>query len=719
MKIKITFFLLSISLISSAQWKSKGPNYGSFYVKNVNSILWGIENSLLPNSGATGLYKSNDNGNTWQKQNIAAVQCIDLEFQNGTYLLGTNKGLYRSLNNGLTFFSTNNGLTQNDSLNSYYKFVKAANNRIIAYGYSHYYSDNDGQNWVNIPTPAISNISKCIYANNKIYAATFNGFAISNNNGLTWAFSNAGLGADTTLRDINNFNSILYCISNLKIYKSIDWGQSWTLSDASSTAYLNLFNENNKLYASKFENTFEYNTSNNSWQQSNICQSQSVEMKGYFNGCYFGVNSNTDCLLKSINNGANWTAITDTIKRMNVTKLSISNNMYAIGQNIGTAYSGGFLFDTIQSSFDRYTLYNQNYTSSSYSNYMIYDIKKRNNGTIYIGTGGGVWKSINNGVSYTQSYNGIPVSGFTQTRNVYDMFISGTAPNDTLFAATDNGIYFSTNDAQTFTLCAGTSGAKMQQFLKYDGILYCAGTKIYKRTSANNWAQFTTFANTGILGFAATDGYLFVAVANSSIKYASITGLTNFANIITNPLGTYNSNSLAAYDTLLFFRNQNGVFKVNIATLGNTQSTDIIQIADNLPYYFNPGNVKQYNYIGGSIGFGMAIFNGKLWLGTNGMSTFYRSLNDFGYSFTVGSKDNLKQEQGLVYPNPANDKITITGFTKGSHLIIYNIAGQVVINTTYANSQTIDINKLNSGIYNYSVIDSNQNITDNGKFIKE
>ncbi|MFN5385211.1 MAG: T9SS type A sorting domain-containing protein, partial [Bacteroidota bacterium] len=370
--------------------------------------------------------------------------------------------------------------------------------------------------------------------------------------------------------------------------------------------------------------------------------------------------------------------------------------------------------------FSRNSPYGNNFSSNSTSQYVVYDIKKRSNGTIYLATAGGVWKSINNGVSYTQSYNGLPQTGTVITvYQVNDLFISGTFPNDTLFAATDNGIYFSTNDAQSFTLCAGTNGAKMQQFLKYDNVLYCAGTKIYKRTSPNNWTQFTTFTNTGILGFAATDGYLFVSVANSPLKYAPINGLSNFTNIVT---GTGNfAYSVAAYDTLVFYFSNNGVFKLNTTLLGNATQSDLLQIADNLPYYNNPGNIRQYKYLDN--GFGMSIFNGKLWLGTKGMSTFYRSLADFGYDITVGEKapNNEKiKSSGVVFPNPTKDKLTITDLAQGSQLTIYNSIGQLVVQLSNSQSQTIDISKLEKGIYTYSIItDNKQNEISSGKFIKE
>ena len=156
--------------------------------------------------------------------------------------------------------------------------------------------------------------------------------------------------------------------------------------------------------------------------------------------------------------------------------------------------------------------------------------------------------------------------------------------------------------------------------------------------------------------------------------------------------------------------------------MGSTQPNDVIQIADNLPYYLNSSNNKQFTYIGGSSGFGMAIFNGKLWLGTNGMSTFYRSLADFGYDITVGEKapNNEKiKSSGVVFPNPTKDKLTITDLAQGSQLTIYNSIGQLVVQLSNSQSQTIDISKLEKGIYTYSIINNKQNEISSGKFIKE
>ncbi|MFN5207953.1 MAG: T9SS type A sorting domain-containing protein, partial [Bacteroidota bacterium] len=62
----------------------------------------------------------------------------------------------------------------------------------------------------------------------------------------------------------------------------------------------------------------------------------------------------------------------------------------------------------------------------------------------------------------------------------------------------------------------------------------------------------------------------------------------------------------------------------------------------------------------------------------------------------------------------------ITDLAQGSQLTIYNSIGQLVVQLSNSQSQTIDISKLEKGIYTYSIItDNKQNEISSGKFIKE
>jgi len=709
----LALFILTTSLQSKASWTQTGPEGGYISIKENNGILY--------STNTIGLYKSTNNGLNWNRvSTFTGFTMNDLVFTTNRMIASTNKGIFYSIDGGVNWVSSNQGISSSDSLLQFSFIYKLSSNRLITSSPTKsYYSDNNGQSWT--ASSYNGNLVKIVQTTSDLISTDGTAVIKSNDSGISWQTIVTNGISNFALTDWFYHNNKIYIGGNglLGLYESSDNGQNWTLRNSGLTGidYGKLIFLNNTFYKGVYQQgLYEFNTSTNSWSLSSFAQNNiNTNITGYNNGRYFGgINLLHDGLKFTDNNGQTWQNCNG-VKCMNIRKLSSSENLYSLYDG------GGYLFDSTQTIFNRTTPFNQNYSANTYFQSGVFDIKKRSNGTIYLATAGGVWKSTNNGASYTQSYNGLPFStspGTSNTYTVYDMFISGTFPNDTLFVGTTNGIYFSTDDAQTFNQITSTNGAKMQQFLKYDGVLYCAGAKVFKRTSPNNWSQFTTFASTGILGFAATDGYLFLALANSPIKYAPITGLSNFSNIIT---GTGNfANAVSAYDTLMFFFSTAGVYKVNTTLLGNLQQSDLVQIADNLPFYFNPGNVNQYSYL--SNGFGMAIFNGKLWLGANGMSTFYRSLADFGYDITVGEKapSNEKiKNSGVVFPNPTQDKLTITDLAQGSQLTIYNSIGQLVAQLSNSQSQTIDISKLEKGIYTYSIINNKQIIIGNGKFIKE
>lgn len=702
MKKKLTFLLLICTLQSWAQWVHTGPETGFFnFIEN---------NGILYSTNTIGLYKSTDNGNNWNRvSSLAGFSMKGLVFTANRMLAATNKGVFYSVDNGISWTSSSQGFSSLDSTTYATNFIyKLSNGRIITSTSSKsYYSDDEGHSW--IASSYSQQLVNIVETGSSLISSDGTSIISSTDNGVSWqTISTTGI-SNFILRDWYFYNNKIYAGDNalLGLYESADNGQNWVFRNSgltgSSGGNLLLLNNSFYKYASP-SGLYVFDLSNNVWTLSNFSN-----LSGYASGRYFGVNLlSKDGLVFSDDNGSTWQDCNG-IKCMIVQKLSVSDQMYALW-NVG-----GFIYDSTQTAFNRYSPYNQNFSANTYVQYSVLDIKKRSNGTIYLGTPGGVWKSTNNGASYSQSYNGLPALGVTQTRNVYDMFITGSFPNDTLYAATDDGIYYSIDEAQTFMLCAGTSGAKMQQFLKYNGVLYCAGTKIYKLNTANNWAQFAIINTTGILGFAATDGYFFVATTNNTLKYSPISGSASFTPITSGSPGF--AYSVAAYDTLVFYYNETGVWKLNTSLLGSATPADLVQIAPDLPFYRIPSQAKRYSYL--SNGFSMAVFNGKLWLGTNGMSTFYRSLNDFGYSITVKDKEKKTQQQSLVFPNPAKDKITFIALEKGCQINIYNCSGQVVLTKTFVESPTIDIAKLNAGIYTYAIIDTNEIMVDHGKFVKE
>jgi len=63
-----------------------------------------------------------------------------------------------------------------------------------------------------------------------------------------------------------------------------------------------------------------------------------------------------------------------------------------------------------------------------------------------------------------------------------------------------------------------------------------------------------------------------------------------------------------------------------------------------------------------------------------------------------------------IYPNPANDKITVTGLKHNSEFEIYNIAGAVLFKSEFSGETTFNLN-LASGIYLAKITSDNKSIT--------
>ena len=95
-------------------------------------------------------------------------------------------------------------------------------------------------------------------------------------------------------------------------------------------------------------------------------------------------------------------------------------------------------------------------------------------------------------------------------------------------------------------------------------------------------------------------------------------------------------------------------------------------------------------------------------VGEYGMNTpLYIAIDNINYSIVTGVENELASSKISVYPNPANDKITITGADIKS-VEIANLNGETVLTSTASN---INISDLASGIYVVKIADNKSNVT--------
>lgn len=88
--------------------------------------------------------------------------------------------------------------------------------------------------------------------------------------------------------------------------------------------------------------------------------------------------------------------------------------------------------------------------------------------------------------------------------------------------------------------------------------------------------------------------------------------------------------------------------------------------------------------------------------------------NTYSYSLVIRLSTNCKQQNIVVYPNPAKETITVANLAEGEQYYIYNSIGQLIMSGKARNPiETIHIGQWSNGVYLLKT--NNQSL----KFVKE
>jgi len=128
-------------------------------VYNARTIMEGGDGNLYasiwPYPQGEGLYRSSDNGNTWGSplvtvptgDNIFSV-AVNPTTSVQSIFAGTRNGVLRSLDNGITFNTANNGIPSNSWV--YDMKMTIDSNLIVATSNGVFYSENNGDSWLQV-----------------------------------------------------------------------------------------------------------------------------------------------------------------------------------------------------------------------------------------------------------------------------------------------------------------------------------------------------------------------------------------------------------------------------------------------------------------------------------------------------------------------------------------------------------------------------------------
>lgn len=236
------YFATNDSFISD----DDGKNWKEFKILgitngNIAKIFKSSKGYLLLLTGdfdSLTVYKSTDNGNTWNKTNSTKDfnffdgECSIIN-QLGEIFISTYDGIYKSTDEGLTWGKASNGLP---TIPYIYDRIVADNDNIYVFSFYNrkiYKSSNDGNNW--IEKGKISNsihvaFMKLFMDSQKqlFVGADGPGIYKSTDEGVSWQKSNTGIKSSRVSCITSGMNGKIFCyFYELSLYQTTNKGLSW------------------------------------------------------------------------------------------------------------------------------------------------------------------------------------------------------------------------------------------------------------------------------------------------------------------------------------------------------------------------------------------------------------------------------------------------------------------------------------------------------------
>ncbi len=679
----VVFYIFANTNLLQAQWIQAGGPYGG---KIMASIALG--NDLFVGTEAGGVYRSTDQGVTWfsSSSGMSETQYVKAFAVSGTNIFaGTPNGVFLSTNNGDFWSMVNNGLLQTTVTS-----LAAIGTDIFAGTLSLgvFRSTNNGTNWTMVNAGlSDSHINALGSSGSTLIVATNGGVFMSDNNGATWASRNAGFASN----NVNGFAldppDILASTTGTGVYLSRNFGFGW-----------NQINDG-------------------------LTNLSVTSINGIGQDVYIGTNDGK--VFWGMAGGA-WIPVSG--------GLPLTSAVYSFaffsGNNkvlAGTYGNGVYVSD--------YGVNNWTETNQGLTNIVPHSFLKSGS-DIFAGTQVGLFKSADNGTSWTKVTNGFPNT---------DVCALGGSPG-IFFAGTKSGqIYYSYDQGVTWNLDELLPSSVNTIDINHMAIAGTNGNGVYYWHNGTGWHSINTgLTNLFVNALLYDNGNLYAGTNNGIF-----TSNNNGANWVDISLGLTNKSilSLAVIDTNIFLgTNGNGVFITAPGGAGwAAVNTDLIdQVVDEL--YVSGTDL----FAGTSSGVYRTTNNGEKWTnvnngaaisevesfvlsgsnilaGTATRGTWKRDLNDFGPSLNltapnggenwrVGTSQNItwtssnitnvKLEYTVDGGTNWNLVISSTNAPAGSYAwtIPNAVSGTVKVRISdVADALINDVSNANFAIYNPSV----------------
>ncbi len=385
---------LSSLLVSQVSWQKKhSPN------ENVQAINVGPDNTVYAATNSYGIFQSIDEGINWANISLglpdSLIRVIQVASDNKVFAGTTSHGIYQYFNG--VWSAINNGLPSNSVLVT--SFAKTGNGQMYMMSTTGAVYFWNGNIWTNITYNLPSNgRDLSVSPSGNLYAGVFfNGVfkfdGINNWVQVGNAMSNnfvikVTVGANDTVYALCNSNNVFRCHMN---------GGNWTLINTGLPAV------NMNFIAIDFQNRLFMGTS--------------------FAG--------RGVIYKSANNGNSWAICTANLYTTTFGSITISSSgkLYTGASGIFKSTDAGNNWQDVSTGLD--------------APRSIYCFKSARNGTFFVGTKLGVWKSLDNGLTWQQRISGVSHFNVLQiTENAVGDIIFhayNSIPKGAIYRSTDNG----------------------------------------------------------------------------------------------------------------------------------------------------------------------------------------------------------------------------------------------------------------------------------------
>jgi len=577
---KKTLVFIAITFIvrfTYAQWQpTNGPFSGE-----IHSVITSNGEII---TGTKYIYKSADNGRTWFVSNngiSGSVTRISTLTKINTYLVaGTDAGVFYSTDNGNNWTMSQG----TSSIGVFCMVVKGANLFMSTVGNGVYKSTTNGTTWAAVNN-GITNITwmrAIAVKGNELYAAT-DGYGIykSTNDGLHWDTVNTGLPGHyysvSALAVVGG--NILAGTYGAGVFKSTNSGRSWSAvnNGVSSTDQIMCMGVNGtSIYASTILGNLYRTTNYTDWNavspgNFNATRYESFYQDGtkfYTGGWGFGSPEQSYGLFVTHDDGITW-------KQIGITDFPVTA-LEVIGSNIiaGTSDVTGNsfrvpLFKTTEADsvwhFNLGGFSGKNITAIKASGAVAYlfDYEGPGNSLVY--------RSTNNGNNWIMTGYNVLYSHIASFAIAGSLLYAGDDQSGNVEVSSDNG--------QTWTSVSNGFSSSVHNIysLVLKGTLLFAGTDngVYKNTvGQNNWTQVSTgLTNMYIKSLCVSGSDIYAGTQGGGIFKSSndggqwndmSTGIPLFSNITCFAIS--GSNIFAGTDNGVFNKPNNGTSWIAVNT---------------------------------------------------------------------------------------------------------------------------------------------------------